>query len=176
MNKLRDHQSEDRIDLRQAGVGRVRGQWVGLTGVKGAAGPLRRVKHAADIRRAGGSGGRRRGQGRAGGVGGGDGATLGLAVGDPAVADLAGLVLQGRWVPHGAGPGRGGPDPRGLEGAGVLFHLEGGEEQQSRQPGAAGVVGESNTLAPGLNSKTREQSLQSGAASARCAARSPETC
>lgn len=107
-------------------------QWAGLTRVKGAAGPLWRVKHTADIRRAGGGRGRGRGQGRAGGVGGGDSTTLGLAVRDAAVADLARLVLQRRRVPYGAGPGRGGPDARGLEGAGVLLHLKRGSERERR--------------------------------------------
>lgn len=130
------------------------GQWAGLTRVKGAAGPLRRVEHAADVRGAGGGGGRGRGQRRAGGVGGGDGATLGLAVGDAAVADLAGLALQRRRVPHGAGPGRGGPDPRGLEGAGVLLHLEGG-----REVGRGGATGDlaAASHATGRSSKQDEE-------------------
>lgn len=108
-------------------------QWAGLTGVEGAAGTLRRVKHAAYICGAGGGGGRGRSQGGAGGIGGGDSPSLGLAIRDAAIADLPGLVLQRRWVSHGARPRRGRTDPRRLQRTGVLLHLEEEEEEEGQQ-------------------------------------------
>lgn len=93
-----------------------------LTGVEGAGGGLRGVENAADVGGAGGPGGGRRGQGGAGRVGG-RGRALRLAVRDPAVADLPGLVLERRRVPHGSWPGRGGAYPRRLQGAVIPFGL-----------------------------------------------------
>lgn len=92
--------------------------------MEGAAGTLRGVKDAAYISGAGCGRGRRWGQWRPGGVWGGDGATLGLAVCDPVVADLSGLVLQRRGVPHGAEPRRCWSDSRGLQRTGVLLRLD----------------------------------------------------
>lgn len=81
------------------------------------------VEDAAGVGGAGGGRGGRRRQRRARGVGGGR-RGLGLALGDAAVADLPGLLLQGRGVPHGARPWVGGPDARGLQGVAVLLGLQ----------------------------------------------------
>lgn len=108
-------------------------QGAGLTGVEGAAGTLRRVEHAAYVCGAGSGRGRGGSKGGAGGVGGGDSPSLGLAVRDAAITDLPGLVLQRRWVSHGAGPRRGGTDPWRLQRTRVLLHLKEEEDQVLEQ-------------------------------------------
>ena len=99
-------------------------QWAGLTGVEGAAGTLRRVKHAAYICGAGGGGGRGWSQWGAGWIGGGGSPTVSLTVRDAAVTNLPGLILQWCWMSHGARPWRGWTDSRGLQSTVVLLYLD----------------------------------------------------
>lgn len=102
------------------------GEWGGVevarTGMEGAGGALRGVKHAADVGAAGGGGGRWGGERRPGGVGR-RGRPFHLAVGYAAVADLAWLVLQRSGMAHGPGANRGHPRTRRLQWAVVLLWL-----------------------------------------------------
>lgn len=98
--------------------------WACLTGMEGAAGPLRRVKDAAHICGAGSSWCWRRSQGGPGGVWRRDCPTLRFTIRYAAIANLPGLILQRCWVSHGAGPCWGWADPWTLQRTGVSLGLD----------------------------------------------------